>query len=140
MPTPYASCLCMYVYRGHVGRWGLGTKALYLQEPDEPCRSAGPRVPCHLKILNSRKYVPIFFKFILFLAVLGLRCCMRAFFSCTERGLLPSCFSLRWLLLLQSMCSAQQLWHTGLLALRHVGSSRIFPDLNPSPLHCKVDS
>ena len=52
---------------------------------------------------------------ILFLAVLGLRCCTRAFFSCSERGLLfiVWCvgFSLTWLLLLRSMGS------------RHVGFS-----------------
>ena len=47
----------------------------------------------------------IYFKFIfliyLFLAVLGLRCCSRAFSSCSER----TGFSLRWLLLLRSMGS-----------------------------------
>ena len=40
-----------------------------------------------------------------FLAALGLRCCARAFSSCSERGLLfVRCvvFSLRWLLLLRS--------------------------------------
>ena len=41
----------------------------------------------------------------LFLAVLGLRCCARAFSSCGEWGLLFFAvrgFSLQWLLLLQS--------------------------------------
>ena len=42
----------------------------------------------------------------LFLAVLGLRCCARAFCSCGERGYSSSLrcagFSLQWLLLLQS--------------------------------------
>ena len=51
----------------------------------------------------------LFFKFIYFLAVLGLRCCARAFSSCGERGLLSSLrcagFSLQWLLLLWSMGS-----------------------------------
>ena len=32
-----------------------------------------------------------FSKFILFLAVLGLRCCARALSSCGEQGLLPIC-------------------------------------------------
>ena len=46
--------------------------------------------------------------FILFLAALGLRCCARAFPSCGKRGyslLRFACFSLQWLLLLQSMGS-----------------------------------
>ena len=64
------------------------------------------------------------FLFFLFLAVLGLRCCVRAFSSCGERGLLfvvvrPG-LSLRWLLLLLSTgsrrmgfssCSLQALEH-----------------------------
>ena len=48
----------------------------------------------------------------LFLAVLGLRCCARAFSNCSKWGLLFHCsagFSLRWLLLSQSMGSR----HTG---------------------------
>ena len=86
----------------------------------------------------------------LFLTALGLRCCARAFSSCSERGLLSVAvcsFSLWWLLLLQSTgsrhmgfsscgswalerrlssCSlrAQQLCRTGLVAPLHVGSSR----------------
>ena len=88
--------------------------------------------------------------FFFFLAALGLRCCARAFSSCGERGYsLLRCvgFSLRWLLLLQSTgcrrtgfsscgtraqqlwlvgsrAQPQQLWCTGLVAPRHVGSSR----------------
>ena len=51
-----------------------------------------------------------FFFFNLFLAVLDLRCCTQAFCSCGEWGLLfvtvrCVCFSLQWLLLLQSMGS-----------------------------------
>ena len=59
--------------------------------------------------------------------MLGLRCCVRAFSSCSERGyssLWCAGFSLRWLLLLQSMGSERKLWCTGLVALRHVGSSQ----------------
>ena len=50
-----------------------------------------------------------FYKFILFLAALGLHCCARAFSSCGERVLLFAVcvgFSLRWLLLLQSTGSS----------------------------------
>ena len=93
----------------------------------------------------------VFFLLIyLFLAALGLCCCALAFSSCASGGyssLRCMGFSLRWLLLLQSTgyrragfssCSAwaqqlwlagsraqaQQLWCTGLVAPRHVGSSR----------------
>ena len=86
----------------------------------------------------------VFYKFIiLFLAALGLCCCVRAFSSCVEQGAPLCCgesFSLPWLLSLRSAGSrhvgfrqlwlmgsraqAQQLWHMGLVALRHVGSSR----------------
>ena len=68
---------------------------------------------------NLHSTSTIFLKFIyiiyLSLAALGLRCCMRAFSSCGERGLSSlQCagFSLRWLFLLQSMGS------------RHMGFSR----------------
>ena len=77
----------------------------------------------------------------LFLAALGLHCCIWAFCSCGKRGLLSSLwctgFSLRWLLLWSSGCSmlqqlrlsgfraqAQQLQHMGLAALWHVRSSQ----------------
>ena len=97
-------------------------------------------------------YVLILF----FLAALGLRCCTWAFSSQGSRGY-PSLgfmgFSLWWLLLLQSrgswasvvaMHGAQQLqlagsgalthqlWRTGLVAPRHVGSSR--PRIKPVSL------
>ena len=89
-----------------------------------------------IKPINFFKKL-IYYLFIYFLAVLGLRCCMRAFSSCGERGLLL--VAVRGLLLLQRMgCSscgmraqqlwlagsrvqAQQLWRTGLVALQHVG-------------------
>ena len=90
-------------------------------------------------------------KFIyLFLAALGLCCCTQAFSRCGEWGLLFVAVRrllIAWLLLLQNMgsrcmgfssCStraqqlclmgsraqAQQLWHSSLVAPRHVGSSR----------------
>ena len=72
----------------------------------------------------------------LFLAVLGLHCCARAFSSCSEHGLLFVAVH-RLLIavasLLQSTGSrcagscgsqAQQLWRTGLVAPWHVGSSQ----------------
>ena len=79
----------------------------------------------------------------LFLAVLGLRCCARAFSSCGERGplLVAVCGPLvavaslvaehglqahrrQQLWLTGSGAQARQLWHTGLVAPRHAGSSR----------------
>ena len=80
-----------------------------------------------------------FFKF---MAALGLRCCMRAFSSCGERGrFLQFCgflvavaslvaehwlqaHGLQQLWLTGSRAQAQYLWRTGLVAPRHVGSSR----------------
>ena len=83
------------------------------------------------------------FLFILFLAALGLHCCAQAFSSCGEwgllftvvRGLLIAVASLvaehglqarrlQQLWLTGSRAQAQQLWRTGLVAPRHVGSSR----------------
>ena len=66
----------------------------------------------------------------LFLAVLGLRFCARAFSSCGERG--PLFITVRRPLTVEaSRCGAQapdaqaqQLWLTGLVAPRHVGSSQ----------------
>ena len=67
----------------------------------------------------------------LFLAVLGLRFCARASFSCGERGplFIVVCGPLT---IAASLCygaqapdaQAQQLWRTGLVAPRHVGSSQ----------------
>ena len=69
--------------------------------------------------------------FYLFLAVLGLRCCARAFSSCSERGLLF--VAVHGLLIAVASLvvehgvqarGLQQLWRTGFVALWHVGSSR----------------
>ena len=87
--------------------------------------------------------ISFFFFLYLFLAALGLCCCTWAFSSCSERGyssLWCTGFSLRWLLfvaehglqvrglqqlwLTGSRAHSQQLWHTGLVAPQHVGSSR----------------
>ena len=60
----------------------------------------------YVSVLKQKILTFFFWNFIfyLFLAVLGLRCCVRAFSSCGERGLLfvVVLFSLRWLLLLRS--------------------------------------
>ena len=103
--------------------------------------------PSSVQILSmSRFFLFIYFfnKFIyLFLAELGLCCWARAFSSCSERGLLfvvvrrlliavaslvaeqrlQAC-GLQQLWLVGSRAQAQQLWCTGLVAPRHVGSSR----------------
>ena len=74
----------------------------------------------------------------LFLAAMGLRCCVWAFSGCGERGLLFVAVNglliavtslvaehrLQQLWLMGSRAQAQQLWLTGLVAPRHVGSSR----------------
>ena len=73
----------------------------------------------------------LFFKkkkinFYLFLAVLGLHCCMQIFSSCSERGLLlimVQGFSLQRLLWLQGTVSG--VLHRGWVAPQHVGSSQI---------------
>ena len=84
-----------------------------------------------------------FFLIYFFLAVLGLRCCTRAFSSCSEQwllfiavtGLLTAAASLvaqhrlqahrlQQLWLADSRVQAQQLWRTGTAALQHVQSSR----------------
>ena len=64
------------------------------------------------------------------MATLGFCCCALPFFSCSEWGLFflqCTSFSLRWLLLLQSTGSKRglhHLWHAGLVAPRHLGSSQ----------------
>ena len=71
-----------------------------------------------LRFMTSHLFIFVFILFLFFyiytnlfiyliLAALGLCCCTWAFSSCGERGLLLWCagFSLRWLLLLQSMGS-----------------------------------
>ena len=67
-------------------------------------------------------YFTLFYFIYLFLAVLGLRYCTRAFSSCGARASHCSGFSCcrAWALGVW----AQQLWLTGLVAPRHVGSSR----------------
>ena len=109
--------------------------------------------------------LPLFLKKIyLFLAVLGLCCCTRAFSSCGERGLR---FVVVWGLLIAvaslvehglQACGLQQLWHAGSVVvargLQNTGSvivahgpscsaaCGIFPDQssNSSPLHWQADS
>ena len=100
-----------------------------------------------IKCYNFIEFILFYFYFFYFnfLAALGLRCCAQAFSSCGERGLLfiSMCGLLvvvaslvaehqlygAWAsavvaLRLSSYGSpAQQLWHTGLIAQRHEGSS-----------------
>ena len=111
------------------------------------------------------KYKFIYFIYLLILAALGLRCCMRAFSRCGERGLLF--IVVRGLLIavaslvvehgLQAR-GLQQLWHSGSVVvargLQSAGSAvvvhglscsaarGIFPDQgsNMCPLHWQVDS
>ena len=80
---------------------------------------------------GHRVYAAVFLKFIyLFLAVLGLRFCARAFSSCGKRG--PLFIAVHGPLTpAASRCGAQapdaqaqQLWLTGPVAPRHVGSSQ----------------
>ena len=91
---------------------------------------------CPTGLLGSVHFISFFFinlfiLFILFLAALGLRCCARAFSSCSERRLLL--VAVRGLLIAVAslvadhglqVCGLQQLWHTGLVAPWHVGSFR----------------
>ena len=108
----------------------------------------------------------IFYKFIyLFLAVSGLRCCVRALSSCGERGLLfvavRGCLIAAASVVLEHRLQArrlQQLWHTGSVVVSHGLQSAgsvvvahglscsaacgIFPDQgsNPCLLHWQAGS
>ena len=67
----------------------------------------------------------LFMYLILFLAALGLHCCLWAFSSCREWGLcliVLHCFSLWWLLFRGAL--AQYLWHMGLDCSGHEESSQ----------------
>ena len=94
---------------------------------------------CFKQLIGFLKFLFIY----LFLAVLGLGCCAWAFSSCGEQGLLfivvcglltavaslvvehrPQACGLQQLWLAGSRSQAQQLWCTGLVAPRHVGSSQ----------------
>ena len=60
-----------------------------------------------------------------FLAALGLHSCARVFSSCGERGLLfVEVRGLQELWLTGSRAQVQNLWRTGLVTARHVGSSQ----------------
>ena len=105
-------------------------------------------------LTGKNAYLKCFFVFcfVLFFGCVGLLCCTQAFSSCRERGLLF--VAVCWLLIdvaslvavdgfqacKLSICAsqAQQLWHAGLVAPRHVGS--LDQGLNPCPLHWQADS
>ena len=68
----------------------------------------------------------LFFKSVhLSVAALGLRCCVWAFSSCGERGLLSSCGARASPCGGFSCCEARALGRTGLVAPKLVASSRI---------------
>ena len=110
------------------------------------------RVPCiGRRIFFFFRGVPLLLFFIiylfihLFLVVLGLRCCVRAFYSCGEWGyssLRCVGLSLSWPLLLQSTSSRR----AGSVVMAHglscSAACGIFPDQgsNPCPLHWQADS
>ena len=87
-------------------------------------------------VVRTLKFYSFFFLilfiylFILFMVVLGLRFCARAFPSCGKWG--PLLIAVRGPLTVAASCcgaqasdaQAQQLWLSGLAALRHVGSSQ----------------
>ena len=94
-----------------------------------------------------------FFSIYLFLAALGLSCCLRAFSSCGEQGLLF--IAVRVLLIVVASLvvehglqarGLQYLWHTGsVVVARGLSCSEacgIFPDQgsSPCPLHWQADS
>ena len=97
----------------------------------------------------------LFFKILisLVLVALGLCCCMRAFSSCSEQGLLSekllTGFSWQWLLLSQSRVSRargfQQFQHVGSVVAVHrlscLEACGIFSNQgsNPCLLHCQAD-
>ena len=130
------------------------------------------RVPCAIHQLSILyivlcKFINLFFiyKFILFLAALGLHFCMQAFSSCGKWGLLFIAVH-RLLIAVASLvvkhrlqaCGLQQLWHMGSVVVAHGLQSAgsvvvahglscsaacgIFPDQgsNLCPLHWQVDS
>ena len=76
----------------------------------------------------------------LFLVALGLRCCLRAFSSCGERGLLFIVVHRPFTVVasLNLGTWAQELWHTGISCSM---ACEIFWDqrLNPCPLYWEVD-
>ena len=115
--------------------------------------------------MNGLNFLNHFLTFIyLFLTVLGIHCCVWAFSSCSEQGLLF--VVVRRLIAVASLVAEhrlqarrlQQLWHVGSVVVAHGLQSTgsvvvahglscstacgIFldQDLNPCPLHWQVDS
>ena len=97
----------------------------------------------NLHVVKLTFFKKNFIYLFIYLAVLGFCCCVRAFSSCSERGLLfvavrrlrtavASLVAGHWLQahgfqqlrFAGSRAQAQQLWCTDLVAPRHVGSSR----------------
>ena len=119
----------------------------------QPTRKHVVQPPCSVMRYLAYAFWPWDSFFLsLFMAVLGLPCCVGLFSSYSKQGLLSSCgaqaphccgfscwgaqalgyagfsscnMSAKSLQLLGSRAQAQYLWHMGLVAPRHVGSSRI---------------
>ena len=80
-------------------------------------------------LLITENLCKIFQLHVLVLAVLGLRCCVRAFSSCSRWGLLSTVVfglplpGVSYCRPQDSAAWAQQFWHMGFVAPRHTGSS-----------------
>ena len=108
---------------------------------------------CDSYLIKFSSFLKINLFIYLFLAVLGLRCCARAFTGCGEQGLLFVQVH-RLLIAVASLvaehglqaCRLQQLWHVdSVVVARGLSCSSahgIFLDQgsNPCPLHWQVDS
>ena len=134
---------------------------LHFRQQMSPCFKNEHRVSADSFFFLIKLFICLF----LFLAVLGRRCCLQAFSSCGERGLLfvAVCGLLTVLASLVAdhglqACRLQQLWHLGsvVVACGHQSAGSvvvvhrlscsltcgIFPGqgLNPCPLHWQEDS
>ena len=89
----------------------LNMAVLLLSTSSAQLVPASPTLSCMTDLPSKQKNLFIYL-FILFLAVLGLRCCVQPFSSCIKWGYSLQCtgFSLQWLPLFPSMGSR----HTGL--------------------------
>ena len=116
-------------------------------------KSSVEGLPSNPTFKKKKKSVSSSYLFIyLLLAMLGLRCCTRRFFSCSEQGLLFSfsprashcggfsCCEAQGERRLQSFSTRpQQSWCPGLAAPQHVGSCQT-GDQIPCPLDWQADS
>ena len=82
--TTSAACLCHQTTKPSPPVHDSATAPRIPLDHPPHCHTATPSAPLHHFFLN--KFIHLFIY--LFLAALGLRCCARAFSSCSERGLL----------------------------------------------------